>query len=199
MFLIMDKGKTLGPMPERDIYDAFNAGAVTEESLACAYVHRVDWRPPTDLRFWKPLRIWFPKILELPKPQKPKSIEFLCLGCGTTIRVPHQGTGGTLKCPTCGIRLKISLVKGEPCVEKVQEQSKATPIKSGEPVTPNQVLGVGLNCTYEELKAAYRRKLKKYHPDRVADMGVEIQSLAETKTKEINSAYEQLCKNRNFV
>ena len=194
----MDKGKTIGPLSETGIYEAFQEGRVTEESLACAFGSRLDWRPPADLRFWKPLRYWFPKILELPKPKKQSSIEFRCLGCPTTIRVPNTGKGGTLKCPVCGMRLKIAIVDGRPHLENAQEQAKEDPVLRNESENPCQILGVKADCTHQDLKAAYRRKLKEYHPDRVADMGHEIQALAEMKTKKINWAYEQLCAARQF-
>lgn len=195
-FFIMAKGKSIGPLSEVEIYKAFEEAQVTEESLACVYTRRVDWQPPKDQRHWKPLRSWFPKILELPKPQIPKSLEFACVSCSTTIRIRDSAKSGTLKCPVCGIRLSVRIVDGKPNVEKEQEQAKATPSEKQESESLCQILGVSLDCSAQELKAAYRRKLKEYHPDRVADMGAEIQMLAERKTKEINSAYEQLCKGR---
>ena len=51
-----------------------------------------------------------------------------------------------------------------------------------------EVLGVDKNATDEELKKAYRRLAKKYHPDANPDNKTE----AEAKFKEINEAYETL-------
>ena len=51
-----------------------------------------------------------------------------------------------------------------------------------------EVLGVGKNATDEELKKAYRRLAKKYHPDANPDNKEE----AEKKFKEVNEAYEVL-------
>lgn len=196
MFLIVAKGKTIGPLSETGIYDAYQEGQVTEESLACVFNQRFDWKPPTNPLHWKPLRSWLPKILNLPKPQISKPLEFVCVACATTIRIRDSAKSGTLKCPVCGTRLNVRIVDGKPNVENEQEQAKATPSKGQEPESHCQILGVSLCCSAQELKAAYRRKLKEYHPDRVADMGDEIQMLAERKTKEINWAYEQLCKGR---
>lgn len=50
-----------------------------------------------------------------------------------------------------------------------------------------QVLGVGENCSDAELKSAYRKLAKKYHPDMAKDKKV-----AEERFKEINEAYETL-------
>lgn len=51
-----------------------------------------------------------------------------------------------------------------------------------------EVLGVDKNASDEELKKAYRKLAKKYHPDANADNKKE----AEAKFKEVNEAYENL-------
>ncbi|MEL6616202.1 MAG: J domain-containing protein [Bacteroidota bacterium] len=43
--------------------------------------------------------------------------------------------------------------------------------------------------TPESLRAAYRRLIAAYHPDRCATLGVKLQRLAEEETKRINEAY----------
>ena len=49
-----------------------------------------------------------------------------------------------------------------------------------------QILGVTESATPEEIKRAYRKKARQYHPD------VSTESGAEEKFKEINEAYETL-------
>lgn len=51
-----------------------------------------------------------------------------------------------------------------------------------------EVLGVNKNATEDELKKAYRKLAKKYHPDANPDNKKE----AEAKFKEVNEAYENL-------
>ena len=52
---------------------------------------------------------------------------------------------------------------------------------------PYKVLGVPTTATDEEVKAAYRKLAKKYHPD--ANPGDKV---AEQRMKEINAAYDQI-------
>lgn len=58
---------------------------------------------------------------------------------------------------------------------------------------PYEVLGIKEGASQEEIKAAYREQVKKYHPDRFQDNP--LQDLAEEKLQEINEAYEALTKN----
>lgn len=62
---------------------------------------------------------------------------------------------------------------------------------------PYQILEVAENADFNEIKKAYRQKVKAYHPDKVAGLGIELQRLAETMTKKINHAYEALSVKHN--
>lgn len=54
-----------------------------------------------------------------------------------------------------------------------------------------EVLDVPQIATREEVARAYKRRISEYHPDKVAQMGAEIRALAESRSKEINAAYEE--------
>ncbi len=60
------------------------------------------------------------------------------------------------------------------------------------------ILELTFNCSVEEIKSAYKAKIKEYHPDKVHNLGREIQELAAKKTKDINTAYSFLKQIRNF-
>jgi len=60
------------------------------------------------------------------------------------------------------------------------------------------ILGLKSSATNEEIKSAYKQKMKEYHPDRVANLGIELKQLAELKTQQINNAYEMIKKSRGF-
>lgn len=57
---------------------------------------------------------------------------------------------------------------------------------------PYEVLGVPRNASKEEIRAAYRELVKKYHPDRY--QGNPLADLAKEKLQEINEAYDALTK-----
>jgi DnaJ-domain-containing protein 1 len=57
---------------------------------------------------------------------------------------------------------------------------------------PWNVLGVPRGATRDQIAHAYREQLKRYHPDRVADLGPELQRVAHQKTVELQRAYAEL-------
>ena len=60
---------------------------------------------------------------------------------------------------------------------------------------PYQILGVPETATDEEVKKAYLKLARKYHPDNYHDNP--LADLAQEKMKEINAAYEQITKSRS--
>jgi len=57
-----------------------------------------------------------------------------------------------------------------------------------------KILEIDPSATKSEIKAAYRKMAKKYHPDKVLHLGKEHQKGAEEKFKKVQEAYEQLQK-----
>ncbi len=53
-----------------------------------------------------------------------------------------------------------------------------------------EVLGLEPGASMEEIKKAYRKLSMKYHPDKVRHLGDEFRTIAESKMKDINAAYE---------
>ena len=53
-----------------------------------------------------------------------------------------------------------------------------------------EVLEVPEQAEWSDIERAYRLKISQYHPDKVAQMGEDIRQIAETKSKQINAAYE---------
>ena len=59
---------------------------------------------------------------------------------------------------------------------------------------PYKVLGVSRSATDEEIKDAYRKLAKKYHPDQYTESP--LKELADEKMKEINEAYDTITAQR---
>lgn len=53
-------------------------------------------------------------------------------------------------------------------------------------------LGLKGEPTPKRIKSALRRRVKKYHPDMIASMGIELRELAHRKTQEITRSYSTL-------
>ena len=61
-----------------------------------------------------------------------------------------------------------------------------------------KILEITKTATVDEIKAAYRKMAKKYHPDKVIHLGEEHQKGAAEKFRQVQEAYEQLQKERGF-
>jgi len=61
-----------------------------------------------------------------------------------------------------------------------------------------QILKIDSATSNDDIKIAYKNRIKEYHPDKVSTMGEEIQSVARIKTQQINEAYSLLKKIKNF-
>jgi DnaJ like chaperone protein len=61
-----------------------------------------------------------------------------------------------------------------------------------------KILEIEKTATNEELKMAYRKMVKKYHPDKLQHLGEEHVKGAEEKFKQVQKAYEQIQKERNL-
>ncbi|MCP5003808.1 MAG: DnaJ domain-containing protein [Planctomycetes bacterium] len=61
-----------------------------------------------------------------------------------------------------------------------------------------KILSVSRHSSNEDIKKAYRTLSKQYHPDRVTHLGDEFAKLANNKFQQINTAYEEIRKEKGF-
>ncbi|MGY0391358.1 TerB family tellurite resistance protein [Bizionia sp. KMM 8389] len=61
-----------------------------------------------------------------------------------------------------------------------------------------KILEIDKTASVAEIKTAYRKMAKKYHPDRVIHLGKEHQQGAEEKFRQVQAAYEQLQNERGL-
>ncbi len=74
-----------------------------------------------------------------------------------------------------------------------QHRGRASDAQPGPaPRSPYDILNVPANADPQEIKAAYRKLVNQYHPDKVTHLGKEFQELAEQRFKEIQEAFRTL-------
>ncbi len=60
------------------------------------------------------------------------------------------------------------------------------------------ILEIQPNASNDEVKKAYREMAKKFHPDKLAHLGADVQKAANEKFQEINLAYEKIKSERGI-
>lgn len=93
------------------------------------------------------------------------------------------------------------LIQLRPPKRKKSQQEKASQdgpsfSNAHDSKSPYEIIGIKPNSSDEELKAAYHQKIKLNHPDQVANMSQAIKSVAESETKKICAAYEEIKRSR---
>ncbi|HUW06462.1 MAG TPA: TerB family tellurite resistance protein, partial [Williamwhitmania sp.] len=61
-----------------------------------------------------------------------------------------------------------------------------------------QVLEISRSATNDEVKKAYRHMALKYHPDKVSQLGEDVQRAANEKIQKVNEAYNLIKKERGM-
>jgi len=61
-----------------------------------------------------------------------------------------------------------------------------------------KILEIEKDASVSEIKSAYRKMVKKYHPDKLIHMDEAYQQGAKEKFNEVQKAYEKLQKERGF-
>jgi DnaJ-domain-containing protein 1 len=106
---------------------------------------------------------------------------------------PNRGNQST----TSPNRDKESTKKSNQQSEKTERKESEKPKQSEpQPKTPNyyEILGVSKNASLDEIKRAYRLKMKEYHPDRHNSSDFTwVKEEADRRTKLVQEAYTKLC------
>lgn len=73
-----------------------------------------------------------------------------------------------------------------------QPQKETSSKKKVPPRSAHEILGISPQASWEEIQAAYKNKIKQYHPDKLSHLGEEFSSLANERFLEIQKAYDSL-------
>jgi len=117
-----------------------------------------------------------------------------CSNCGLKIRIQCVPGKHEMKCPNCHQEFDV-FIMNDRSVHLIKKVTVPEKVKSK--LHWYEVLEIKPDSSYEEIKAAYRKLMKEYHPDKVATLGKDLKALAESKTKEISEAYETAIKMKN--
>lgn len=77
----------------------------------------------------------------------------------------------------------------EPTQPRPEPVPDAVPANEPEKLSAHEILGVSPSASWEEIRAAYRKRVKACHPDLFAGTDEQARALAERWTKALNAAY----------
>ncbi len=118
-----------------------------------------------------------------------------CPSCSMKVKVPISPPGPIGKCMHCNAIFKVHLAGTESLyLTKNYRDDNSNMQSNHQPVFKEyyDVIGVESNASPDDVKRAYRKRIREYHPDKVANLGEELKQLAEKKTRLINEAYNAL-------
>lgn len=119
--------------------------------------------------------------------------------CSQQIRLHIPPPKGIGRCSRCNSRFRIQTDKpGNLYIYSVEHISQDPGSFDLDISSCLRILEVNQDTSSDDIKAAYRKRMFEYHPDKVAKLGKELRVLAERKAKQINAAYDIL-KNDGYV
>lgn len=135
-----------------------------------------------------------------PKSNKPKSSDsresviIRCPSCRKKLRVRLPLEGKQAKCGACSSSFSTSMDDhGNIKVDKLTDDTASKSSQGRAAIADYfKVLGIEPSATPDEVRAAYKKKILEYHPDRVTCLGEKLKQVADAESKSINAAYSEL-------
>lgn len=128
-----------------------------------------------------------------PKSDKPPA--FRCVGCRRKFRLRNLQGGVDFDCPLCGESYRtIADSHGRVRVERQSDDYDPTvDIEFGADIHEAYLtLGLAPGATKDEVRTAYRRLMKEFHPDKSTNLSPPERQHFEEQSKRINQAYGEI-------
>ncbi|MFT4689140.1 MAG: hypothetical protein ACJASX_000821 [Limisphaerales bacterium] len=125
---------------------------------------------------------------------------FRCSGCRRKFRLRNLRGGVVFKCPLCEQEYEtVADMLGRVRVQLKSDYYDPTPDieLTGDLAGAYMKLGLPPGCTADEVKKAYRRLMKSFHPDKAANLGEPERIQFEERSKELNRAYSDIVKSQS--
>lgn len=118
-----------------------------------------------------------------------------CPSCKQRIRITFPLAGSAVKCSKCNGTFQVYL-DGDGNLYVIGDNGAKYQWGGTSSITTLEecfaTLGLASGATSDDIKSAYKRKMKEYHPDKVSHLGEKLKSVADIEAKKINIAYAML-------
>ena len=114
-----------------------------------------------------------------------------CPACSQHIKFTLPLSGNKAICRKCSAHFKLDVDEHRNIyITEIKPAEDEQNLKSLEECY--LVLEVTADAIPMDIKAAYKKKISEYHPDRVENLGTKIKQVARDETRKINIAYAML-------
>jgi DnaJ-domain-containing protein 1 len=117
-----------------------------------------------------------------------------CPSCSQRIRFFIPLHGNKAQCRKCAAQFKLEVdARGNVYITEIKLPEPDNGVKTLDECF--EILEIDPDAIPMNIKAAYRKKILEYHPDKVDSLGLKIKQVAEEETRRINAAYSMLQEN----
>ncbi|TPQ29263.1 J domain-containing protein [Methylomonas sp. HW2-6] len=130
-----------------------------------------------------------------PKPAvakpNPNDRVISCPACAQQIKFTLPVKSNKAQCRKCAAQFKLDVdAHNNVYITEIKLPDDDTAVKTLDECFA--ILEVKPDAIPLDIRAAYKKKISEYHPDKVENLGAKIRQVAEEETRRINAAYAML-------